>query len=937
MTAGDRPPLPPGADAAEPTAAGELGLAATAIPPRVDTGAATASAGEGGAAVEGDPAPPLAPRPPPDRLGRAVARARIAEQLFATRQQVTLGRYHLLEQLGAGGMGVVWGAFDPQLDRRVAIKLVAPHVPAARERILAEGQALAKLAHPNVVSVFDVGVVEDQIYIVMEWVRGKTLRAHCREPRSVRDLVAIYRAAGEGLAAAHRAGLVHRDFKPDNAMIGDDGRVRVLDFGLARGEVRPDRAGVTPGSSGELTRGAGTPRYMSPEQAQGDELTPAADQYAFCVALREAIEQRAGGDAPRPAEVPRWIEAILARGTSRQAAHRFPSMAALLHALARDPRRVWRRRIAAAGVIAAAGAAFSIGVYRGGQGSAAAHCGGAVDQIAQVWGPAAQARVASHLRGLGAYGAQEAARLTAELHAYGGAWAQAHRAACLAHDRGELTPQLYASDLACLTRARAALGAVIELLGAVPADRLPSAVVAAGALPDASRCLSDALAEGVDPPPAAIAAAVGEGANAVERARVLAVAGDPGAVTAAAAASARATELGYLPLVAAARLAHGLALSARYEHAPALEVLDDAVLQALEAGAAPVAVEAYARALFALGGSGARGDRGAAAPGAIPVVDAIARHAGPRGAFARALLYNNAGTLQLARGDREGARAWFLRARALREQGSAASAELASIWSNLALVTPEPAARAALFSRATDERARELGRDHPLTLDGEIAAAMFTASPRRAYELARDPCRRLRALHPHLPRQLVQCSFEVAWLAAELGERAEARGAAEAAAQIAGADEADRALAAALAALAAGRTAEAVTAARAVADGARGDAAPWIRLKAVNAELIGAQALAQAGRAREATAHLEAALALLESSPELSQGTHRQRRLARARALLAPLVAAADPARARALAEAAAAWYRDAGDAEALLAPLAELLAKLPPPATGSR
>ena len=209
-----------------------------------------------------------------------------------------LGRYHLLELIGAGGMGVVWGAWDPELDRRVAIKLVKAAQEAARDRILLEGQALAKLSHPNVVAVYDVGVVEEQVYLVMEWIRGKTLRAYAREPHRVREVVTIYRAAAQGLAAAHRAGLVHRDFKPDNAILGDDGRVRVLDFGLARGEIRPIEAGDA--STSQVTRIAGTPRYMAPEQAEGKQLTAAADQYAFSVSLREALATREGeGARPR--------------------------------------------------------------------------------------------------------------------------------------------------------------------------------------------------------------------------------------------------------------------------------------------------------------------------------------------------------------------------------------------------------------------------------------------------------------------------------------------------------------------------------------------------------------------------------------------------------------------------------------------------------------
>src|SRR5262245_11906788 len=139
---------------------------------------------------------------------------------FEATERAKLGRYHLLEPVGAGGMGVVWAGWDPELDRRVAIKLVQATLASARDRILVEGQALAKLAHPNVVPVFDVGVVDDQVYLVMEYVRGQTLRAHGREPRTVRELVAAYRDAALGLAAAHRAGLIHRDFKPDNAIRG---------------------------------------------------------------------------------------------------------------------------------------------------------------------------------------------------------------------------------------------------------------------------------------------------------------------------------------------------------------------------------------------------------------------------------------------------------------------------------------------------------------------------------------------------------------------------------------------------------------------------------------------------------------------------------------------------------------------------------------------
>jgi serine/threonine protein kinase len=219
-------------------------------------------------------------------LARDLALAKLKQRLFNRDVAVKIGRYHVLALVGAGGWGVVWGAWDPELDRRVAIKLVKASLPALRERMLLEGKALARLSHPNVIAIHDVGALDEQVYLVTEWVRGDNLRVYARTPRTVRELVAVYRQAGEGLAAAHAAGLVHRDFKPENAIRGEDGRVRVLDFGLALDE-----------QGGEAAPG-GTPRYMAPEQAAGGKVTPAADQYAFATSLREALLARPGDGRP---------------------------------------------------------------------------------------------------------------------------------------------------------------------------------------------------------------------------------------------------------------------------------------------------------------------------------------------------------------------------------------------------------------------------------------------------------------------------------------------------------------------------------------------------------------------------------------------------------------------------------------------------------------
>jgi serine/threonine protein kinase len=292
-------------------------------------------------------------RPVVDEIERAVARARAESALFGDEAgPPRIGRYRVVQRAGAGGMGVVWEAHDPELERAVAIKLVRAESAAARERVLAEGQALARLSHPNVVPVFDVGLHGDQVFLVMELVRGETLRQHvAAAPRDPRAIAQIYRQAGEGLAAAHRAGLVHRDFKPDNAIVGRDGRVRIVDFGLA---CPPGLADDAP----DVPPVIGTPRYMAPEQAAGGVITAAADQYAFCASLREALTPRAG-DVGRATT--RWLEAIIARGTRADPAARFPSMDEVTRALAREPRGALRSRLRVVAAAALAAGAFAIG------------------------------------------------------------------------------------------------------------------------------------------------------------------------------------------------------------------------------------------------------------------------------------------------------------------------------------------------------------------------------------------------------------------------------------------------------------------------------------------------------------------------------------------------------------------------------------------------
>lgn len=295
-----------------------------------------------------------------------------------------VGRYRIGRPLGEGGMGVVYEAHDPELDRSVALKLVDVRASdesrreRRRTRFVREAQALAQLTHPNVVTVYDVGASADRVYISMELVQGRTLFEYCAEKgRTVGDVVRAYVAAGEGLAAAHRAGIVHRDFKPQNVLVGEDGRVRVIDFGLARAalddtsvEEDPVRSSTTTGNGRrsaldlDLTaEGAvmGTPRYMSPEQHRGRPTDARSDQYSFCASLYEGVAgvapfggrngkaiYRAAvkGDWQSPHEdrnMPTWVRRLCERGLALEPRDRFPSMDALLVELRRDRAARWRR------------------------------------------------------------------------------------------------------------------------------------------------------------------------------------------------------------------------------------------------------------------------------------------------------------------------------------------------------------------------------------------------------------------------------------------------------------------------------------------------------------------------------------------------------------------------------------------------------------------
>lgn len=288
-----------------------------------------------------------------------------------------LGRFRIIRHLGRGGMGAVYEAEDTVLERRVAMKVVASLSESGRTRMLSEARALAQIKHANVVQLHDVGVEEDHVYLALELVRGTTLARHlASSTHDWADIVVHFVAAGRGLAEAHGAGLAHGDFKPSNVLVATDGRVLVSDFGLAQSMETETTLSGHGASTQQRQRIVGTPAYMAPELFRGANKAAASDQFAFCVALYEALygEHPFGGGSwekvarsiakggrrvpPPDAGVPRHLRRAVLRGLSHRPEHRWPSMNALLTRLmSPEASRTVPRSVLALGALAAVGAA----------------------------------------------------------------------------------------------------------------------------------------------------------------------------------------------------------------------------------------------------------------------------------------------------------------------------------------------------------------------------------------------------------------------------------------------------------------------------------------------------------------------------------------------------------------------------------------------------
>ncbi len=425
--------------------------------------------------------------------------------------------------LGAGAMGVVFDAYDPDLDRRVAIKVVRSgrdRRESTRARMLREAQSMARVSHRNVVTVHEVGLAEGRVYIAMELVDGSNLRQWMQaEPRSLEQILRVCVDAGQGLCAAHRAGLVHRDFKPDNVLVSHEGRVAVTDFGLVaihqveQSEATAPASDVSVGpfhatltESGSML---GTPAYMAPEQHRHDSVDPRADQFAFCVVLWEALygqrpfegktlAQLAGNvldgrrDAPalrtvHGDRVPRRVRQALERGLSTQPDARWSAMEPLLHAL--EPRRVDARPWIATAAVLGGGAVAVWSVWPDVQ-DAASVC---MEQrgIDDVWSDARRGAIEAGFEQTGRAYAQDAfERVSGRLDRWAAAWNEARADACrsthVQHDQSDVALDL---RMACLQRHLAGVDALVTTLGEPLDDATLAKVVGAAAkLPEIDEC-----------------------------------------------------------------------------------------------------------------------------------------------------------------------------------------------------------------------------------------------------------------------------------------------------------------------------------------------------------------------------------------------------------------------------------------------------------------
>jgi tetratricopeptide (TPR) repeat protein len=676
-----------------------------------------------------------------------------------------VGRYVLLERIGAGGMGTVYAAYDPELDRKIAIKVI--HVADAPIDLLDEARALAKLSHAHVVAVHDVGTCGDDpplTFVAMELVEGRTLSAWLAEhERSQPEILDVLVQAGRGLAAAHAVGIVHRDFKPDNVLVDRSDHARVVDFGLARVadiESAHSTDAHTSTSDDATPMYGGTPAYMSPEQIAGLPVDARSDQYSFCVALWEALYRQRPfvgtslvdlaskilearrRPAPRGIRVPRWLRAALDRGLGLDPGDRWPTLDALLDAIERGRRRA--RRIAAfagVGVLVGAGAVV-LGLRHLHEQRRVAACEAAGEAIAAVWNGQTRAAVQDALIATGAsYAESTAQRVTPWLDAHADAWADARTHTCL-DARQDRDAETVERSTWCLEDRRLELAALVDALREPDLAALRTAVQAASSLRRIEPCRDPTFLAAAPAPPIEArdeVQAIRE-QLAVVRALQTTAAYDEG-IALAEQTLKRAEEVGWAPLSAAARSELGNLLVRTGKDAQAEAMLEAAFFEAARVDANEDAFIAANDLAFVVGSRLARpveaerwvrlGDvERAQLPDPIGLREA-------RSLTSLALLRMNGGRY-------DEAESLYLRSLALRENAlppdhpmiTAVLERLGQVYA----IEGELEKAAELQTRALAARERALGPDHP-----DLAIALDSLADVRAQVGALEEASELQA------------------------------------------------------------------------------------------------------------------------------------------------------------------------------------------------
>ncbi|MFY2557108.1 tetratricopeptide repeat protein [Corallococcus terminator] len=652
-----------------------------------------------------------------------------------------LGRYVVLGRVGAGGMGVVLSAYDPRLDRRVALKLVrALDGAGAREleqRLLREAQAVARLSHPHVITVFDVGTVDGRLFMAMEFVEGPTLRKWLKDaPRTWQQVLHLFKQAGQGLAAAHAAQLIHRDFKPDNVLVDGQGRARVMDFGLARLQgtppllPTPPRADVPDDDAAPLTRTGslmGTPAYIPPEQWGGEPMDARGDQFSFCVALYEAlfrIRPFAKGHPPdfqhlqtpeHDTDVPAWVRRVVLRGLSVSPSDRYASMDALLEDLAKDPARRRTRLLATVCAVAGVSALAALPWLR----AEPAPCTGASARLAPVWSTSREAKVRAAMLATGASLAGSTMDAVARnLSAYARAWEAGYTETCEAtRVRHEQPENVLALRMACLDSRRQSLDVLADMLERADAALVQKAAEASLRLPAVSDCsrVESILSLAPEPQAPAARARMEQARLRLSRAQVLLETGRYAqGKTEATAALEEARALGYRPLEAevlhvSGWLEHRLARNEEAERS-----WTEAVRAALAGRHDVLALRAATDLVFVIGyelEDMKRGLEQAAQSRAL-----MERVGSDDESAAR--LENNLGLVYFGEGQLPQSLEHYQRALGLRERALGPEhLDTAKVLTNLALVRTRqgsPGDAVSLYERALAIQRRQLGPGHPV-------------------------------------------------------------------------------------------------------------------------------------------------------------------------------------------------------------------------------